>query len=98
MFFAPTHKNPEQATLWLTAGVILLISLGFIYTAFHHHHDFSAHPDCPICSLSGQAPVIALQANGPSAEQRPQPFFQEAPNRPPDPLLSTSTAPRAPPA
>ena len=94
---ASCHMNRRRVLRFLVP-FIFIASLGFIYTAFHHHHDFSAHPDCPICTLSAQAPVITTPTEGPAPERTFQPLFQEACNQPPDPLFSTSTAPRAPPA
>jgi len=97
--FSPlTRKNPTPLAGWLTAGVILFISLGFIYGFFHHHQDFSSHPDCPLCTLAGQAPVITCPANGPSLEQTPQPLIPATIGRPVDPSFLTQTNPRAPPA
>jgi hypothetical protein len=97
--FSPlTRKTPTPLAGWLAAGVILFISLGFIYGFFHHHHDFSFHLDCPICILAGQTPVITLQTDCPSPEQTPQPFFQAAPNLPGDQSFLTLTFPRGPPA
>jgi hypothetical protein len=98
LFHTPIRTKVTLPAYWLTAFTLLFVSLGLIYSAFHHHHDFSAHPDCPICTLAGQAPVITTPAEGPSPERTSQSLFQEAFNQPPDPLFSTSTAPRAPPA
>ena len=98
MMLTATPSNISSRRGWLTAGVILFISLGIIYTSFHHHQDFSSHPDCPICTLAGQAPVITYPAGGPSLEQTPQPLIPATISRPVDPSFLTQTNPRAPPA
>ena len=93
----PSHKISSRRG-WFFAVLILIISLEIIYTSFHHHQDFSSHPDCPICTLAGQAPVITYPAGGPSLEQTPQPLFPTTIGRPVDPSFLTQTNPRAPPA
>jgi hypothetical protein len=92
MLLTTSPSNISSHRGWLNAGLILLIALGFIYAAFHHHHDFSSHPDCPICSLAGQAPDI------PFLGRTALPFFQAASNQPEDPAFPNATLPRAPPA
>ena len=70
----PSHKISSRRG-WFFAVLILFISLGIIYTAFHHHQDFSSHPDCPICTLAGQSPVITHGPDIPFLGRTPHPFF-----------------------
>jgi hypothetical protein len=96
--YTSTNTNIQSRRRWLFAGLILFISLGFIYTAFHHHHDFSFHPDCPVCNLAGQAPAITPPADILLPDRTPQPFFHSPLTLPGDQSFPTASLPRAPPA
>ena len=98
MLYTSTNTNSQFTPRMALCGGYPFYFPGFVYGFFHHHQDFSSHPDRPACTLAGQAPVTTPPAGGLSPDQTPQPFFPSTITLPVDPSFPTQTYPRAPPA